>query len=434
MSTPSQKGHTLAQQDPFQSMLDRFNTAADILQLNEATRQKLQRPAKQILVNFSITLDNGQEQNFEGFRVIHSTVLGPSKGGIRYDTAVNLEEVKALAAWMTWKSAVTGIPFGGAKGGIICDPRLLSKSELEKLTRAYTKTLADTFGPEKDVPAPDMGTGPDEMGWLMDEFSLLHGKTIKAVVTGKHLHQGGSFGRVEATGKGVSIITLLALKKLGYHIESVTVAIQGFGNVGLHTALFLYESGLRIIAVSDVGSTLYNEDGINIPELIAYSEANNRTIGGYPNALLIPAEDLLTLAVDVLIPAAKEDVITAKNADSIQAHIIIEGANGPTSSDADEILRLKKILIVPDILANAGGVTVSYFEWLQNSLQESWPIEQVNTKLEQILEKGFEEVFAAAQHYKVTPRIAAYIIAVRKVAETQAIKETLPHTVNYKQN
>ena len=420
--------------NPFQSMIDRFNIAADILKLDDSIKQKLQRPEKQITVNFSITLDNGNVQNFEGYRVIHNTALGPSKGGIRYDTAVNLDEVKALAAWMTWKSAVTGIPFGGAKGGIICDPRKHSKTELEKITRAYTKTLADIFGPEKDVPAPDMGTGPDEMGWLMDEFSLLHGRPIHAVVTGKHLHSGGSLGRVEATGRGVSIITLLALEKLKIRPARATAAIQGFGNVGLHSALFLHEKGVKVVAVSDVSEAFYNPNGINIPELILYYNLNNKTIKGYPNSVAIKHEDLLLLDVDVLIPAAKEDVITKHNAGDIQARIIVEGANGPVSSDADQILHDKNILVVPDILANAGGVTVSYFEWLQNSLLESWRIHQINKRLEDILEKGFDTVFRVAVKHSVTPRIAAYIIALKKVAETQSVKEVALEAPLFKQN
>lgn len=424
----------IIKQNPFQSMIDRFNIAADILNLDESIRQKLQRPEKQIVVNFSIVLDNGNVRNFEGYRVIHNTALGPSKGGIRYDNAVNLDEVKALAAWMTWKSAVTGIPFGGAKGGIICDPRTLSKTELEKITRAYTKALSDIFGPEKDVPAPDMGTGPDEMGWLMDEFSLLHGKPIHAVVTGKHLHSGGSLGRVEATGRGVSIITLLALQKLKLRPARSTVAIQGFGNVGLHSALFLHQKGLKVVAVSDVSEAFYNPDGLNIPELILYYNLNNKSIKGYPNSVAIKHEDLLLLEVDVLIPAAKEDVITRKNANEIKAKIIVEGANGPVSSDADQILHENNVLVVPDILANAGGVTVSYFEWLQNSLLESWRIHQINTRLEDILEKGFETVFRIAAKHNVTPRIAAYIIALQKVADTQSVKEVALSAPKFKQN
>ena len=424
----------IIKQNPFQSMIDRFNTAADILNLDESIRQKLQRPEKQIVVNFSIVLDNGHVQNFEGYRVIHNTALGPSKGGIRYDNGVNLDEVKALAAWMTWKSAVTGIPFGGAKGGIICDPRTLSKAELEKITRAYTKALSDIFGPEKDVPAPDMGTGPDEMGWLMDEFSLVHGKPIHAVVTGKHLHSGGSLGRVEATGRGVSIITLLALQKLKLRPARSTVAIQGFGNVGLHSALFLHQKGLKVVAVSDVSEAFYNPDGLNIPELILYYNLNNKSIKGYPNSVAIKHEDLLLLEVDVLIPAAKEDVITQKNAHEIKAKIIVEGANGPVSSDADQILHENNVLVVPDILANAGGVTVSYFEWLQNSLNESWPIEQVNNRLNDILEQSFSDVFATATQYNVTLRIAAYVLAIKKVAQTYLVNKTVINSVSFKQN
>jgi len=425
---------TAIQQNPFQSMLDRYNTAADILNLEPSLRQTLQRPEKQVLISFSITLDNGEEKNFEGYRIIHSTVLGPSKGGIRYDTAVNLEEVKALAAWMTWKSAVTGIPFGGAKGGIVVDPKQHSKAELERITRAYTKALSDVFGPDKDVPAPDMGTGPDEMGWLMDEFSLLHGKTIHAVVTGKHLNAGGSLGRTEATGRGVSTITLLAMQKLGLAISHSTVAIQGFGNVGLHTALFLYEAGLKVVAVSDINTALYNPAGLNIPELILYYNLNKKGITGYPKAESIEHDELLLLPLNVLIPAAKEDVITAANAPYIKASLIVEGANGPVSSDADAILKDKNITVVPDIVANAGGVTVSYFEWLQNSLNESWAIEQVNNRLNDILEQSFSDVFATAAQYNVTLRIAAYILAVKKVAQTHVINKSVKNTAGFKQN
>lgn len=410
---------------PYDSMLARFNKAAALLQLGEETREKLRRPAKQILLSFSITMDNGQEKNFEGYRVIHSTVLGPSKGGIRYDMGVNINEVKALAAWMTWKSALAGIPFGGAKGGIVCDPQKLSKTELERLTRAYTQALADTFGPDKDVPAPDLGTGPDEMGWLMDEFSLLHGKPIHAVVTGKHLHSGGSLGRVEATGRGVSIITLLALEQVKKRPRKTTAAIQGFGNVGLHTALFLWEQGVKIVAVSDINHALFNPEGFNIPDLIAYSERNGKSLYGYYDCFEILHSELLTLPVDVLIPAAKEDVITAANAPFIKAPIIIEAANGPVAAEADSILQKKNILVVPDILANAGGVTVSYFEWLQNTLNESWDIDKVNQRLAVILEKSFREVIATAELIKDTLRTAAYVLAVQKVIDGQQISAHL---------
>ncbi|SHI03112.1 glutamate dehydrogenase (NAD(P)+) [Chryseolinea serpens] len=402
--------------NPYESMLVRFEQAAEILDLPEDTREKLRKPAKQIQVHFSVLLDNGRERTFEGYRIIHSTTLGPSKGGIRYDINVNLNEVKALAAWMTWKSAVVGLPFGGAKGGIVVDPKKYSKTELERLTRGYTKALIDIFGPDKDVPAPDLGTGADEMGWLMEEFSILHGKPIYAVVTGKHIHAGGSLGRVEATGRGVSIVTLLALRKKGIDISGASVAIQGFGNVGLHAAHFLHQHGLKVVAVSDASAAFYHPEGIDIDDLIVYSRLNNDSIRNYPNAGAISGKKLLTLPVDVLIPAAKEDVITQENADEIQAKIIVEAANGPTSSEADEILDLKDILVVPDILANAGGVIVSYFEWLQNSNNESWSIDTVNRELQVFLESSFQNVFTEASRYAVSPRIAAYIIALSRVA------------------
>lgn len=407
----------IVKNSPYESMLIRFEQAADLIALPEEKRAKLRKPIKQVLVNFSIKLDNGEERTFEGYRVIHSTILGPSKGGIRYDKHVNLDEVKALAAWMTWKSAVVGLPFGGAKGGIIINPKDYSRSELERITRAYTQALVDVFGPDKDVPAPDLGTGADEMGWLMEEFSLLHGKTIHAVVTGKHLHAGGSLGRVEATGRGVSINTLLALDRVGIFQYNATVAIQGFGNVGSHAALFLHKQGLKIVAVSDAYAAYYNPIGIDIPDLIVYSQLNNNTIAGYPNATPINKEDLLTLNVDVLIPAAKEDVINAGNAERIKARVIVEGANGPTSADADDIIQRKNILVVPDILANAGGVIVSYFEWLQNTRNESWKIEIVNEQLEEILSTAFNRVFDAAKAYAVSPRIAAYIIGINRVSK-----------------
>lgn len=410
-------------QNPYESMLARFHTAADLIGLSEEKREQLQKPYRQIVVHFSITLDTGKQKNFEGYRIIHSTALGPSKGGIRYDKHVTLDEVKALAAWMTWKSAVVELPFGGAKGGIICDPKTLSKSELERLTRAYTQALIDIFGPDKDVPAPDMGTGADEMGWLMEEFSLLHGKPIHAVVTGKHLHAGGSLGRAEATGRGVSIITRLALKKKNLPLRNSTVAIQGFGNVGLHAALYLYELGLKVVAVSDIDTALYNPAGINIPDLIAYRATHNHSIAGYRHAAKFHHDDLLQLRVDVLIPAAKEDVITAKNAELIRAKIIVEGANGPTSADADEILAQKNVLVIPDILANAGGVIVSYFEWLQNTNQENWKIDEVNERLEARLTKSFDAVFLYADEFRVSPRLAAYIIAIQRVAKASPYRQ-----------
>ncbi len=418
-----------AKPNPYESVLARFERAADILKLSEEKREKLRRPSKQVQVSFTITLDNGTERTFEGYRIIHSTALGPSKGGIRYDLEVNLNDIKALAAWMTWKSALVGLPFGGAKGGIIVDPKKYSKAELERLTRAYTNALIDVFGPNKDVPAPDLGTGADEMGWLMEEYSILHGKPIYAVVTGKHVHAGGSLGREEATGRGVSIVTLLALATKKLNRTHATVAIQGFGNVGLHTALFLYEKGLKVVAVSDVNAAYYDPLGLNIPDLIVYTKLNNNSLAGYPNATKLSREDLLALDVDVLIPAAKEDVITNDNAHRIKAKIIVEGANGPTSAEADELLEFKNALVVPDILANAGGVIVSYFEWLQNTNNQSWTIEEVNYQLEEILTACFREVFDMAAVETVSPRTAAYVIAVKRLVEKSNISRAPQHQI-----
>lgn len=401
--------------DPYDSMLARFERAADILNLPEEKRAKLRKPAKQVLVNFSIVLDNGKEETFEGYRIIHSTTLGTSKGGIRYHEDVNLNEIKALAAWMTWKSSLVRLPFGGAKGGIVVDPKKYSTRELERLTRAYTQALIDVFGPSKDVPAPDIGTGADEMGWLMEEYSIVHGKPVYAVATGKHLHAGGSLGRTEATGKGVSLITLLALQKKGIVVEKASAAIQGFGNVGLHAAQFLYRMGLKIVAVSDEHGAIYNPLGIDIDDLVIYSKLNS-SVKLYPDAAPIDRDSLLTLKVDVLIPAAREEVITADNAHRIKAKIIVEGANGPTSAEADQLLEFKNILVVPDILANAGGVIVSYFEWLQNTNNESWSIYEVNEKLDAILKASFDEVFQTAKALAISPRLASYVIALKRVA------------------
>ena len=405
--------------NPFESMMSRFNVAAEKLGLSDEQYNVLKSPYRQVIVSIPITMDDGSIRVFEGYRVVHSNILGPSKGGIRYDLGVNLDEVKALAAWMTWKCAVVDIPYGGAKGGIKCNPRLMSQGELERLTRAYTQHLSDVFGPDKDVPAPDMGTGPAEMAWLMDEYSQKIGKTQHAVVTGKPLVLGGSLGRTEATGRGVMISTLNALKKLNLEPSAVSAAIQGFGNVGSWAAILLAEKGVKIRAISDLSGAYWNKDGINIEAAIAYRDAHNRSLEGFDGAELITNEELLVCDVDVLIPAAKEDVITMENADKIQAKLIVEGANGPTAAEADSIIMEKDILVVPDILANAGGVTVSYFEWIQNRLGYKWPLEMVNERCDQILTSAFDKVYKTMKEHKVSMRIAAYIVAIDKVALTQ---------------
>jgi glutamate dehydrogenase (NAD(P)+) len=400
-------------------MMERFNIAAEKLGLSDEVYNVLKNPAKQVIVSLPITMDSGKIQVFEGIRVIHSNILGPAKGGIRFAPDVHLDEVRALAAWMTWKCAVVDIPYGGAKGGVRCNPREMSKGEIERLVRAYTMAMIDVFGPDKDIPAPDMGTGPREMAWLMDEYSKAHGMTIPAVVTGKPLVLGGSLGRTEATGRGVMVSALAAMQKLKINPFTATCAVQGFGNVGSWAARLLEERGLKVVAISDHTGAFYNEKGINVVEAIAYRDGNNGTLEGYTGGdKMENAGDLLTLQVDVLVPAAVEDVITIANADQIKAKLIVEGANGPTSAKADAILNEKGIMAVPDILANAGGVTVSYFEWVQNRLGYKWTADRVNRRSDRIMKDAFDNVYQASIKHNVPMRIAAYIVAIDKVAQT----------------
>lgn len=406
-------------ENPLESMMERFNIAAEKLGLSDEVYNVLKNPAKQVIVSLPITMDSGKIQVFEGIRVIHSNILGPAKGGIRFAPDVHLDEVRALAAWMTWKCAVVDIPYGGAKGGVRCNPREMSKGEIERLVRAYTMAMIDVFGPDKDIPAPDMGTGPREMAWLMDEYSKAHGMTIPAVVTGKPLVLGGSLGRTEATGRGVMVSALAAMQKLKINPFTATCAVQGFGNVGSWAARLLEERGLKVVAISDHTGAFYNEKGINVVEAIAYRDGNNGTLEGFAGGdKMENAGDLLTLKIDVLVPAAVEDVITTANADQIQAKLIVEGANGPTSAKADAILNEKGIMAVPDILANAGGVTVSYFEWVQNRLGYKWTADRVNRRSDRIMKDAFDTVYQASIKYNVPMRIAAYIVAIDKVAQT----------------
>ena len=405
-------------ENPFEAMMSRFQTASKLLGLEDEVYNVLKSPAKQVIVSLPVTMDDGTIRVFEGYRVIHSTILGPSKGGIRFDPHVNLDEVKALAAWMTWKCAVVDIPYGGAKGGVTCNPREMSAGEIERLMRAYTQAMSDVFGPDQDIPAPDMGTGPREMAWLMDQYSRNKGMTVSAVVTGKPIVMGGSLGRTEATGRGVMVTTLAAMEKLKINPYKATCAVQGFGNVGSWAAKLLSERGLKIVAISDMNGGYHNENGIDIDKAIAHRDANKGSLETLADVQKISNEDLLTLNVDVLVPAAKEDVITHHNAKKIQAKLIVEGANGPTSSKADSIIYEKGISVVPDILANAGGVTVSYFEWVQNRLGYKWTAERVNRRSDRIMKDAFNNVFKVANEYKVSMRIAAYMVAIDKVAKT----------------
>jgi len=405
-------------ENPFEAMMSRFHTAAQLLGLEEEVYNVLKSPAKQVIVSLPVTMDAGNIRVFEGYRVIHSTILGPSKGGIRFDEHVNLDEVKALAAWMTWKCAVVDIPYGGAKGGVTCNPREMSSGEIERLVRAYTQSMSDVFGPDQDIPAPDMGTGPREMAWLMDQYSRNKGMTVSSVVTGKPIVMGGSLGRTEATGRGVMVTAMAAMEKLKINPYKATCAVQGFGNVGSWASLLLAERGLKVVAISDLAGAYYNENGIDIEKAIAHRDVNKGSLDTFPGVQKISNEELLTLPVDLLVPAAKEDVITHTNAKKIQAKLIVEGANGPTSSKADKIIYDKGISVVPDILANAGGVTVSYFEWVQNRLGYKWTADRVNRRSDRIMKDAFNNVFRVSSEYKVSMRIAAYMVAIDKVAKT----------------
>lgn len=398
--------------------MSRFQKASQLLGLEEEIYNVLKNPARQVIVSLPVTMDNGAIKVFEGYRVIHSTILGPSKGGIRFDPAVNLDEVKALAAWMTWKCAVVDIPYGGAKGGVTCNPREMSTGEIERLMRAYTQAMADVFGPDQDIPAPDMGTGPREMAWLMDQYSRIQGMTTHAVVTGKPVVLGGSLGRTEATGRGVMVTAMAAMEKLKINPYKATCAVQGFGNVGSWASRLLSERGLLVQAISDVSGAYFSEKGIDIQAAAKYRESNKGSLDGFSEAEKISNDEMLTLPVDLLVPAATEDVITSSNAGQIKARLIVEGANGPTSSKADSIINDKGIMVVPDILANAGGVTVSYFEWVQNRLGYKWTADRVNRRSDRIMKDAFTNVYKTATQYNVPMRIAAYMVAIDKVSKT----------------
>jgi len=402
--------------NPFLDMLSRYERAAEILNLEEGVRTFLKTPMRQHIVSIPIQMDDGTIKVFEGYRVIHNDVLGPGKGGIRYAMDVSLDEVKALAAWMTWKCAVVNVPFGGAKGGIICDPRQLTKTELEKITRRYTANMINVFGPDSDIPAPDMGTNEQVMAWIVDTYSMHKHNTVSGVVTGKPLILGGSLGRKEATGRGVMDVTLAAMERLNMDPMKSTVAVQGFGNVGSISAKLLYDQGCQVVAISDVTGAYYNSKGIDIYAALKHSENNKGLLEGLKDAEKISNDDLLTLKVDVLVPAAREDQITEKNASKIRAKIIAEGANGPTTAAADPILNDLGIIVIPDILANAGGVTVSYFEWVQNRQGYFWSLERVNRRLDRAMRSAFNTVYETSQKHNESLRIGAYILAIDKVA------------------
>jgi len=403
--------------NPWESQAARFDLAARKLNLDDGLWKILRYPTREIIVHIPVAMDDGRLEVFTGYRVQHSIARGPSKGGIRYAPDVTLDEVRALASWMTWKCAVVNIPFGGAKGGVICDPRKLSMGELERITRRYTAELMEFIGPEKDVPAPDMNTNEQIMAWMMDTYSMHMRQTVTAVVTGKPLNMGGSRGRREATGRGLMVVCDEALKKLGMNREETRVIVQGFGNVGSNGARLMYEQGYKIIGIAEVDGGLYNKSGIDVDALLAHRQRSG-TIHGFPGAEAHDPADLLTTDCDVLMPAATENVITTQNAYKIKARILCEGANGPTTAAADDILAEKKVFVIPDILANAGGVTASYFEWVQDRQGYFWKESVVIEQLEHIMRSSFEDVVRYAETHNVNNRIAAYMLAIDRVAFT----------------
>lgn len=403
------------EKNPFEAMSERFDRAAQLLGLDPDLYAVMRVPSREIKVYVPVKMDTGHIQVFEGFRVQHNFARGPAKGGIRFAPDVTLDEVKALSAWMTWKCAVVNVPFGGGKGGIICNPQQMSIGELERLTRRYTAELIDFIGPDKDVPAPDMNTNEQTMAWIMDTFSMHARHTVTAVVTGKPVALGGSLGRREATGRGVLFCVNEAIKRLGLKPGETSVAVQGSGNVGGIGAELMFEQGYKIVAISDIGGGIYNQAGLNIPEVLDYLQ-KNRTLEGFPNADQVSNKDLLELPCDVLAPCATENQITSENADRIKCRILAEGANGPTTPKADKILHDKGIFVIPDILANAGGVTVSYFEWVQDRMGYFWPESQVNQRLEEKMVASFNELVTYADRHDVDSRTAAYMLAIDRVA------------------
>jgi glutamate dehydrogenase (NAD(P)+) len=409
---------SLAQEiNPWEAQAARFDLAAQKLNLDEGLWKVLRYPNREIIVHIPVAMDNGTLEVFTGFRVQHSIARGPAKGGIRYSPDVTLDEVRALASWMTWKCAVVNIPFGGAKGGVICDPHRMSMGELERLTRRYTAELFEFIGPEKDVPAPDVNTNEQIMAWMMDTYSMHMRQTVTAVVTGKPINIGGSRGRREATGRGIMVVCDEAIRKLGLNRESTRVIVQGFGNVGSNAANLMTEAGYKVIGIAEVDGGIYNKNGLDLTALLEYRRRHG-TIQGFPGAEPFDAGELLVTDCEILIPAATENQLTSRNADRVKCRILAEGANGPTTAAADEILADKRVFVIPDILCNAGGVTTSYFEWVQDRQGYFWKESVVNEQLEHIMRTAFGDVVHYAETHGVNNRIAAYMLAIDRVAYT----------------
>jgi glutamate dehydrogenase (NAD(P)+) len=407
--------------DPWLNAQRQFDAAADVLNLEQGVRGILREPQRQLIVNFPVKMDDGSVRILEGYRVQHSLNRGPTKGGIRYHPQVTLNEVKALAMWMTWKCAVAGIPFGGAKGGVVVDPKQLSRNELERLTRRYASEISVLIGPERDIPAPDVNTTPQVMAWIMDTVSMSKGYSVPAVVTGKPLSVGGSQGRNAATGRGCAMVGLQACSKLGLDPCQLTVAVQGFGNAGSIAAGLMADGGFSIRAVSDSAGGIYSEKGLDVPAVVEHKRRTGSVVG-FPETRSISNAELLEAPVDVLVPAALENQITARNAGQVQAKLILEAANGPTTPDADDILHRRGVTVVPDIVANAGGVIVSYFEWVQ----DLWEEKEINSRLERILTGAFNSSWDASKRLRVPLRLGAYAVAVERVAEATTVRGIYP--------
>ena len=411
--------------NPWHLALEQFDNAVQYLNLEDGIVDFIRMPKRELTVNFPVKMDDESVRVFTGYRVHHNAVRGPTKGGIRYHQDVTLDEVRALAMWMTWKCSLVNIPYGGAKGGIIVDPRTLSQDELESLTRRYTSEISIFIGPDSDIPAPDMGTNPQTMAWLMDTYSMHAGYTVNAVVTGKPVPIGGSLGRADATGVGVMFTARQAMQKIGMPIQGSQVVVQGFGNVGSVSARSMHEIGSKVLAVSDVYGGIYNPNGLDIPALMEHIRQTGKVID-FPGVELVSNDELLSLECDVLIPAALENQITKANANDIKAQLIVEGANGPTTLEADRILVDKGGTIVPDILANAGGVTVSYFEWVQGLQSFFWSEKEIFARLERIMTSAFEDCWQMAERKKVDMRTAASILAIDRVAEATLLRGIYP--------
>jgi glutamate dehydrogenase (NAD(P)+) len=411
----------------YQQALEVFGHAADVMQLDPNIRKFLERPQRTLIVEFPVVMDDGRVEMFTGYRCQHNTARGPAKGGIRYHPDVTIDEVQTLAFWMTWKCSLLNLPYGGGKGGVKVDPAKLSKHELERLSRRFFYEIANFIGEKRDIPAPDVNTNAQVMAWYVDTYTMHTGYPALGVVTGKPVEIGGSIGRNEATGRGVAVVASEACKLLDKDISKATVAVQGFGNVGSFSAKILHDDyKAKIVAVSDVSAAYYNPDGFDINDLIAYRDNNKGLINGYPKGQKITHEELLELDVDILVPAALENAITEENADRIKAKLIVEGANGPVTPAADRILVSKGIMVIPDILANAGGVTVSYFEWVQDLQSFFWDLDDVRAKLTKMMRSAFADVAKTKKKYNVDFRTAAYVVAIERVAQAVKLRGIYP--------